>query len=137
MMRKENSAGVQAFASLCIFYSIFLFLIAFVGLRFSKGLKGMATFEIFALIESVAIIIPAIGILFYLSWARKVFLVVAFVFSFPLLSDAIRCGVKIEAFGDDPFYATVISAGLFLLHLLSIYYLTRPKVKEQFRKEGL
>ncbi|MBN2121379.1 MAG: hypothetical protein JW734_10045 [Candidatus Omnitrophica bacterium] len=133
MVDKKYTQGIRLFAHLCILYSLFLFLLAFIGLGFSKwSVRCLEDFEIFSLAESVLIIIPAIGVLFYLSWARKSLLVVLGVASCFVLCDLARYAMEIRKLFDDPFFATLIILVVLSLHFLGVFYLTRPKVKAEF-----
>jgi hypothetical protein len=85
----------------------------------------------------IAFLISGIGVLQLKNWARILFIIVTGIGLITTLH-VLFLSTKLTNLGAYPFYgserANLFNIGFtFMLFVIPIYYLTRPKVKEQFR----
>ena len=133
-MSERDKSEIKIFASICIFYALFMGFLAFIGLSFSAWrLTLLSPFEIFALFESPPVLISSLGLLFYASWARKLLITVSALALGPLIIEMVMLITRIREVPSDPFYGSLATAIILLLHLGSIYYLRQGGVKAQFQ----
>jgi len=137
-MEKKRSVGVTIFGIIVIIVSIFEILSGFVGgtmICLVAGVKPHAIFIgvmfLFTMI-GIMYLIGGFGILSLKYWARNLILLVSF-FKSILIILSLFLGIKVVI--KEPAAALYFIPQIIVLFLLIsiLYFLTRPKVKEQFK----
>ena len=142
-MEKKRSFGVTVFGAAMLFYS-FIYLIPsyifLVRLRMSGSFIGLLIFVSMFL----SYFITAIGIFLLYEAARKAalfitipILIVALLWSISAIGQVISNPAGGEDAGLGIIDLCFICILYLSLHVFFIFFLTRPKVKEQFKKQAL
>ncbi|MBL7130805.1 MAG: hypothetical protein ISS45_05335 [Candidatus Omnitrophica bacterium] len=145
-MERKRPKGVTMLGILCVIYSLLLSWLVYVAISvvtpYEASLTLSSKIKVTIILGGVlGILVGGIGILTFLSWARKLITIVAIInlpFWFFCLIEAVIEAVDYfvydRSFGPS-FPYNLIIIPLLSFNLFCVYFLTRPEVKEQFRKE--
>ena len=132
-MEKKRPIGVTVFGIIGMVFYAFIFLLAAFGSFLGNASLSDSVFAFISLLFGISLVISGIFIIMLRRWAR-----ILFIFQMCLIGTLAGLWLIIAIITKQIdnsliFFLTFVIFFLFLLPICCIYYLTRPKVKEQFK----